>query len=257
MKGKSTPRPAAGRRSPWRWLSTVLIVAGGLLLAISGVLATHDASALLPPKMLASLDGNPLLVGTAAATPAPRVVRYVTPSATSAVEVTVATPTPTATTTPTSELSAPEPPIRIVAAAINLDAPVVPVGWTQATQDGTAAERVWDVADFAAGWHNTSAVPGQSGNIVISGHHNTRGEVFRDVVNLKPGDSILLFTPQRTYSYTVASRLILRDKGMPEAVRRDNARWIGPFPEQRLTLVTCWPHNSNTHRVIVVAKPAQ
>jgi sortase A len=258
MKGKATPRPAVGRLSPLRWLSTALIVAGGMLLAASGVLATHDASALLPPDPLSSLDDNPVLVVAEAATPTPRVVRYVTPSATSAMPVTAATPTPapSATATPTPELLAPEPPIRIVAAAINLDAPVIPVGWKEVTQDGTA-ERVWDVADFAAGWHNTSAMPGQAGNIVISGHHNTRGEVFRYVADLKPGDSILLFTPQRTYSYTVTSRLILRDRGMPEAVRRDNARWIGPFPEQRLTLVTCWPYNTNTHRVIVVAKPAQ
>ena len=259
MKGEATPRPASGRHSPLRWLSTALIVAGGMLLAVSGVLATHDASALLPPGPLSSLHDKPLHVVVEAATPAPRVVRYVTPSATLAGLVTAATPTPTpsATVTPTPELAAPpEPPIRIVATAINLDAPVIPVGWREVTLDGTV-ERVWDVADFAAGWHNTSAMPGQAGNMVISGHHNTGGEVFRYVVDLKPGDSILLFTPQRTYSYTVASRLILRDKGMPEAVRRDNARWIGPFLEQRLTLVTCWPYSTNTHRVIVVAKPAQ
>jgi LPXTG-site transpeptidase (sortase) family protein len=38
-------------------------------------------------------------------------------------------------------------------------------------------------------------------------------------------------------------------------VRQANARWIGPFNDERLTLVTCWPYTNNTHRVIVVAKP--
>jgi sortase A len=42
----------------------------------------------------------------------------------------------------------------------------------------------------------------------------------------------------------------------PEAVRLENAKWIGPFNEERLTLITCWPFNSNTHRLIVIAKPA-
>jgi sortase A len=40
-----------------------------------------------------------------------------------------------------------------------------------------------------------------------------------------------------------------------EEKRLENARWIGPFPDERLTLVTCWPYTNNTHRVIVIAKP--
>ena len=131
----------------------------------------------------------------------------------------------------------------------------MPVGWQRITTEDSIIG-VWEVADYAAGWHNTSAVPGQSGNIVISGHHNMHGEVFRYVVDLKPGDAVVLYTSQRAYTYTVESRFIVRDKGMPEAVRRVNARWIDAFPEERLTLVTCWPYNNNTHRVIVVAGPA-
>ena len=40
-----------------------------------------------------------------------------------------------------------------------------------------------------------------------------------------------------------------------EAVRRANAQWIAPTDDERLTLVTCWPYISNTHRLIIVAKP--
>jgi sortase A len=54
----------------------------------------------------------------------------------------------------------------------------------------------------------------------------------------------------------VESRFVVRDKGEPEEKRLENARWIGPFPDERLTLVTCWPYTNNTHRVIVIAKPA-
>jgi len=39
-------------------------------------------------------------------------------------------------------------------------------------------------------------------------------------------------------------------------VRRQNARWIAPTTDERLTLVTCWPYTGNSHRLIIVAKPA-
>lgn len=258
MGDRAAALPSAKRASPLRWLSTALIVAGALLLAVSGVLATYDATALLGPDPPAGLDSNPLLMLPDEATPTPAVVRYVTASPTRAVRFPAAILTPTSwpTATPTAAPSLPEPPIRIVAAAINLDAPVIPVGWKQITQNGIATS-VWEVADFAGGWHNNSAALGQPGNIVISGHHNTQGEVFRYVVDLKPGDRVLLFSSQQAYTYTVESRFILRDKGMSDEVRRDNARWIGAFPDDRVTLVTCWPYNTNTHRVIVVAKPAR
>ncbi|MCS7260945.1 MAG: sortase [Anaerolineae bacterium] len=144
-------------------------------------------------------------------------------------------------------------PLRIVAPSIHLDAPVVPVGWKHVVQGGKVVG-TWEVADYAAGWHQSSAPPGQPGNTVISGHHNTAGEVFRYVVDLQPGDPVFLYTQQHVYTYTVVTRLILRDKGMPASVRRENARWIGTFPDVRLTLVTCWPYHTNTHRVIVIAK---
>jgi len=149
-----------------------------------------------------------------------------------------------------------DPPTRIVAPAINLDAKVIPVGWKQIIQDGKPVS-VWEVADYAAGWHQNSALPGGGGNIVLSGHHNIKGEVFRYVVDLEPGDTITLFADGRPYTYTVESRFVVRDKGEPEEKRLENARWIGPFPDERLTLVTCWPYTNNTHRVIVIAKPAR
>jgi sortase A len=111
------------------------------------------------------------------------------------------------------------------------------------------------VADFAAGWHKNSALPGQQGNVVFSGHHNIKGEVFRYLVNLEPGDVITLYVGDQPYQYAVADKFIIKDKGEPEAVRRENAKWIGPFNDQRLTLVTCWPYNNNTHRLIVIGDP--
>ncbi|MFB0546101.1 MAG: sortase [Anaerolineae bacterium] len=148
------------------------------------------------------------------------------------------------------------PPTRIVAPAIGLDAPVVPVGW-QVVEENNQSVSIWEVADYAAGWHKTSAYPGQKGNVVISGHHNIRGEVFRYVVNLEPGDEVDLYAGEKIYRYAVVEKHILKEKGMPEEVRRQNAQWIAPTVDERLTLVTCWPYTSNTHRVIAIAKPLE
>ena len=42
---------------------------------------------------------------------------------------------------------------------------------------------------------------------------------------------------------------------MPWAQRVENARWIGHFDDERITMVSCWPYSGNTHRLFVVAKP--
>lgn len=142
-------------------------------------------------------------------------------------------------------------PTRIVIPAIKLDAPVETVGWH--TVDGVSQ---WDVPDtFAAGWLMTSAPLGKPGNTAITGHHNIAGEVFRNLVKLQPGDSITLYAQDQPFFYEVASRRILPERGQSNEVRRANARWIQPTSDERITLITCWPYTSNTHRLIIVAKP--
>jgi LPXTG-site transpeptidase (sortase) family protein len=142
-------------------------------------------------------------------------------------------------------------PTRIVIPSINLDAPIETVGWSQV--DGVS---VWDIPNhFSAGWLKTSAPLGQPGNTVLDGHHNIAGEVFRYLIDLKPGAVITVYADDQRFSYAVASMHILPDRGEPIEVRRQNATWIQPTLDDRLTLVTCWPYTSNTHRLIVVAKP--
>jgi sortase A len=146
---------------------------------------------------------------------------------------------------------------RIVAESIGLDTPVVAVGWTTITRENDAPLNVWTVADYAAGWHKNSALPGQGGNIVLSGHHNIKGEVFRYTIELNVGDIVTLYEGDQAFKYAVVDKFIVKDKDEPEVVRRENAKWISSFNEERLTLVTCWPYTNNTHRAIVIAKPVQ
>jgi len=167
---------------------------------------------------------------------------------------TLAPPTPTPTTTPLPK--AVEPPTRIVAPSIGLDAPVVPMGWSPVDRNGAMTSE-WVVPKDAAGWHMNSALPGHGENVVLSGHHNIEGKVFRYVVNLHLGDEIILYVNDTPYYYKVTDKYILKEAGMPLRVRRRNAQWIMPSGDERLTLVTCWPYQwpGNSHRVIVVARP--
>jgi len=124
------------------------------------------------------------------------------------------------------------------------------VGWIVTDEGAT-----WDAVDYAAGWHQGSAYPGHVGNVVLSGHHNIKGKVFRYLIDLEPDDEVFLYVGDTVYRYIITEKHILEEKGMPEEVRRSNAQWIAPSDDERVTLVTCWPYTSNTHRLIIVAKP--
>lgn len=146
------------------------------------------------------------------------------------------------------------PPSRILAPAIDLDASVTSVG-TYLVREGNYLVRYHEVAEYAAGWHEDSALPGAVGNTVLAGHNNTKGEVFRYVVDLEPGDMVYLQAEGRYYPYRVAKKLVLPETNVSAEQQYENARWIAQTDDKRLTLVTCWPYVSNTHRVVVVALP--
>ena len=146
-------------------------------------------------------------------------------------------------------------PERIVLPSIGVDSDVIKVGWRAVTLANGKTASQWEVADFAAGWHKNSALPGQSGNVVLSGHNNIQGAVFRKLYKMQPGDIAKLWAGGQEFDYQVEKVMILKETGAPIEQRRENARWIQAFDDDRLTLVSCWPETSNTHRVIVVAKP--
>lgn len=157
---------------------------------------------------------------------------------------------------PPTPMAEREPPLRLRIPAIRLDAPVVPVGLTL-IREGGREFITWAPPDrFAAGWLTTSAAPGQSGNVVLIGHHNIYGKVFADLHRLRPGQRVWLETRRGVHVYEVEAVHILPEKGQPLEVRQRNLRWILPTPDERLTLLTCWPPNDNTHRLIVVARPS-
>jgi len=177
-------------------------------------------------------------------------------------------------------VDAPGPPatstLRIVIPGLVIEAPVVEVGWQEVEVEGRR-QMEWEVASFAAGHHSDSALPGQAGNVVISGHHNIDGRVFKNISlawndgdaelqddgvtmrsNALDGQSVYIYdSAGEVFEYVVEGMYKMPDRHVSEAQRQRNARFIAPTTEPILTLITCWPYNSNTHRIVVVARMVQ
>jgi sortase A len=216
--------------------------------AVPARTAAPRAATPIPPPLAPTAAGAPLAVLPESALPGDQGPESEAPDP----QPPTASPQPLVLVRPNESA-----PTRLVIPAIQLDAPVQPIGLAQAMQDGQAVSQ-WQVPDGrVVGWHNTSVAPGQPGNTVLNGHHNINGQVFRYLVNLKPGDAIELYAGDQVYHYVVSERQILPEKGQPLAVRLKNAEWIQPTTDERLTLVTCWPYTNNTHRLVVVARPAE
>jgi sortase A len=147
-------------------------------------------------------------------------------------------------------------PSQLVIPAIGIDAPIQAVG-LQTVLNGGQEYLQWQVPDTAtSGWHASSAPLGHNGNTVLNGHHNINGEVFRDIVNLEIGDEIIIYNEDgEPFTYRVSTNERVKERGQPIEVRLENAQWIEPTEDERITLITCWPYSTNSHRVIVVAEP--
>jgi LPXTG-site transpeptidase (sortase) family protein len=147
-------------------------------------------------------------------------------------------------------------PVRLYIPDIDLEAPIVPIGWIYMQIDGVT-QPIWDVPNQrAAGWHETSAKVGVPGNTVLNGHNTSRGEVFRYLYKLDVGATILIEAEDgATYTYTVTERLLLPEGGQPIEVRIANAQYALPTDDERLTLLTCHPYGSLAYRLVIIAHP--
>lgn len=121
--------------------------------------------------------------------------------------------------------------IRIQIPSIGVDAPVV-------QGDG------WEQLKKGVAQHIGTPNPGQKGNIVLSGHNDIYGEVFRDLDRLNPGDKVILFTSQRQYTYVITEARMVE----PTAVEV-----MAPTPDARVTLISCHPYLVDIHRIVVSA----
>jgi LPXTG-site transpeptidase (sortase) family protein len=128
-----------------------------------------------------------------------------------------------------------EPGLRMVIAKIDVDAPILqtpPVGG------------VWNVADWAVGHLTTTPNPGAPGNAGYAAHDDIKGEIFKRVNELNPGDPILIYTRHAIYRYVVVNQ---------QTVDPSNVSVLDPTSRPTITLVSCTPYWVDTQRLIVQA----
>jgi len=147
-------------------------------------------------------------------------------------------------------------PVRISIPAIDLTADIINATNKEIIQ-GEKTYIQWLAPDeYAIGWHFDSAFLGVPGNTVLNGHHNVYGKVFENLDKLVSGDEIFIYGNDfHIYQYVVSNTMILPERDVSFEERLENARWILPSEDERITLITCWPYFSNTHRLIIVASP--
>jgi sortase A len=95
-----------------------------------------------------------------------------------------------------------------------------------------------------------TALPGQIGNLVISGHRTTYLAPFNGLGDLAPGDAIVVETRDTWYTYRVTgSRTVLPTEVGVLLPVPDKP---GVKPTQALiTLTTCTPKYSASHRLVI------
>ncbi len=126
----------------------------------------------------------------------------------------------------------PQSPTRIVIPAIGVDWPIVP-------GDG------WEQLKLGVGHHVGSVNPGERGNMILSGHNDVFGEVFKDLEALKNGDEVHVFTGGKLFNYVVRAKRI---------VSPNDLSVLQPSREAVVTLITCHPYRVDTQRLVVIAQ---
>lgn len=127
--------------------------------------------------------------------------------------------------------SGPEAAVQIKIPAIQVDSVVV--------QGDT-----WDQLRKGVGQHLGTPNPGNPGNLVLAGHNDIYGEVFRSLDKLKPGDEVTLFTITHQYVYLVTETKI---------VKPTDVSVMDPTSEASLTLISCYPYLVDNKRIVVKA----
>jgi len=151
--------------------------------------------------------------------------------------------------------------VRLVIPVLKIDTPIVSVTNRLVDMNGQFVQ-VWDTADYAAGYQDNGVYPGERGNLILSGHNNIKGQVFRPLSALGEPDvpfpkgalAYVVDARGRVFVYQFEKMVKLKEAGASLKQRIANGQWLANTSDPVLTLVTCWPLNNNTHRIVVRAR---
>ncbi len=250
-KDRGTRKVLLQESSRWRvpaWFTGPLMISVGLALLIftwhpSGPVSTRNAAVML---------------ATSTSTATPTSIESPPPSTSQPFGADLASAALAAAGTPVVvTASVGSAPVQLDIDSVGIHQKIVEVTSHVRSFSGQAV-REWDVADYAVGHHDSSADPGEGGNIVLAGHDDWHGEVFRDLHNVKKGDEIVVITADgETHRYRVSDILLPRIVGLSINEQIEIGKLIEPTAGERLTLVTCWPYGVDDHRLIVIAQPEE
>ena len=126
-------------------------------------------------------------------------------------------------------------------APINIDIP--DIGITAGTIQRGAD---WETLQAGMGWLENGANLSNGQNVVVVGHNDIYGEIFKELENLPIGAEITVYDNSgRRYTYVVDST---------EIVQPTDVRVLEPTSGADLTLITCYPYRVNDRRYIVYAR---
>ena len=131
---------------------------------------------------------------------------------------------------------------RVVVPSVGIDSEVRSVGFT--FQNG---ELRYDVPRLEAGQYVGTAEPGQAGNTVIGGHVATRGDaaVFQHLPGVNVGDIVEVYSGDRKFRYSITEI---------KRVAADATSVMGQTQDATLTLITCFPGQDYSERLVVIGK---
>ncbi len=131
--------------------------------------------------------------------------------------------------------SATAPPDRLTLTRLGIDTPVITT---------SIENQMWQLASYSAGYLPLGVVPGERGNLVIAGHDDKDGAVFKHLRSVHKGDIVSLYVSKSIYRYRVTALGIILPTQLSVLYSTSGAV---------LTLITCTPQNVDTQRLIVRA----
>jgi sortase A len=119
--------------------------------------------------------------------------------------------------------------------------------WGQPILEDTTARQLAQ----GFGHYVGTAMPGQPGNFAIAAHRRGPMAPLYDIDHLRKGDRIIIHQGRQWYFYTLTTSMIVRPSAMwilDPAPR--NVIKVGSAPRPIVTLQTCTPATTSTHRWI-------
>ena len=98
---------------------------------------------------------------------------------------------------------------------------------------------------LGVGQLTNGVTPNSDGKLVLAAHNDIYNELFRHIVDLKPGMVFQIHTEKQIYEYVVTGT---------EIVSPQDVHVMGYRGGATATLITCYPYQVNTQRFIVYAE---